>query len=117
MKDYLLKILELSNFEGNKEEWVNEAIGGINLNIIGHLLSSLDSEKQKKVEDKLKGADVVQQLPQVLSEFFTQEQMEAQIQKSSGEFIEKYLESIFPNLPPDQQKAVEDYFNSATPAA
>lgn len=115
MKDTFLKILELIHYEGDKEDWVNKALATINLNSFNKLVSSLPEEKQKEMEQNLQGENAIQKIPQVLAEYFSSEQIQEQIEKSSIEFIEKYLEEVFPQLPEDQQKSVEEYFNSVAP--
>jgi len=117
MKDTLAKILELTHYEGDREKWLTEAIGILNLNTFSALVLSLPEEEQKELQEELKNGDAIQNAPRLLSEYFPQDQIEVEYEKQSEVFMSKYVENVFPTLPADQQKAVEDYFNSAAPSA
>ena len=111
MKEILLKILELIDYSEDKEAWTVEALGVINLNTFNALVLSLSSEKQKEIENQLKIENAIQKIPQVLNAYFTKEQIRVQFEKSSEDFLQKFLESVFPKLSMDQQELVGNYFN------
>lgn len=113
MKDTLSKILELINYQGDREKWLKEAIGILNLNTFSTLVLSLSEDEQKEIQEELKNGDAIQNAPQVLTKRFSQDQIEAEYEKQSEKFIGKYLESVFPTLPEDKQKAIEAFFNSS----
>ncbi|HVZ11706.1 MAG TPA: hypothetical protein VG965_01630 [Patescibacteria group bacterium] len=112
MQDIFSKILELTNYQGDREAWVEEAFMAINLNAFNVLIQSLPSEKQTEIQERLKKD--IQNAPQILSEFVSTEQIKEAVELESEEFMKKYLEKVFPTLPPGQKKAIEDFFNSTS---
>lgn len=102
MNDYqniLLKILEIINYGGDKEAFINEFLRNVELKSLAVLVQSLPNEKQTEIRTKIyNDINNGNKVLTILNSYFTNEQMQEEIRKSSITAMEKYIHFLNQNL-------------------
>lgn len=110
-KQIILKILEIIDYQDDKEKFTRDFLEAIHKKTISHLVGSLNEEQKISLEEKLSGVvRSPEEISKVLFEFITEDQYQMIAKKVSGEIMRNYLETIAPSLSEDQTRKLDQYF-------
>ncbi len=109
-REILLKILEILEYEDDREAFVNAFLVNIQLQALNILLAGVSSEKKIKIEKEITSDSPDKY--QVLQNHFTQEQIEKALNESADISVREYIESIDEKLTDDQQQGLVVYIES-----
>ena len=108
-RQLIVKILEVIDYSGNKEKFVEDFIVTTYFETLTTLAESLPEEKQEKlVERSAQIQNDQENVTQVLKEYFTEEQIRGAFQETGINAIKRLLDSLKSSLSDEQkQKMIE----------
>lgn len=108
----LLNTLTMSDYQGDKEAYINKFLQLCQKEILIRLFDTIDEEKQKSVAEELKTKKTYEEMQEVLKKHFNTEKIYSVSSNVSQEFFGEVIKKILPQLAADQKKKLKDYFTS-----
>lgn len=107
--DFLVKTLDIIEFKGNREEWIQQFMQQAQQLAFGQLLSTLPQDKQQALTTALQNPPAGKTPEQVLQEYFTPLDCSIALQEQILEEYKKFVQDTMGTLTPEKQKELQDY--------
>lgn len=111
-RQYLLRILEIIEYRGDKEKYVANFIKNINEKTIVNLIETLPQEKREKIQTVI---NTQNNNDLILKQFFSEEEITKAYEETLAQTLTDYVYSISSSLSDAQQKEILDFARSITP--
>lgn len=110
-KEIILKVLEIINYQDDKEKFANEFLGLILQNSINNLAEKLPQDKLDQLRQRL-SLSKPEKLETLLNDYFSSEELNDSVKKVSENMFKEYLEEVSPTLDEAQKENLQKYLNS-----
>jgi len=116
LKKFILEILEVINYEGDKERYVNNLISAISLKTYNRLCSQLKKEEKDKFKDLINNDNPdPREIEMTLREKFGEDIVRNELTKTAREVLEKYIKEILPSLSTNQIRQLDGLLSKYQP--
>lgn len=112
-KEILSTILDITGYQGNKEQLINQYLTYVLVTAINDLVRL----KEKPIQDEIVNAFTAQQenekeVMEILSKYFENIIIDEAFKKASERCFTSLLKDLFSNLSTEEEKKVTDYLDS-----
>jgi hypothetical protein len=111
-KDFLLSTLEIIDYQDNKEEFINKYISTLYLEAVNRVLIALPQEEQVTINQELSKVKSDEELSIVVSSNFDQNAFQKELEETSKDFFQEYLETIKGSLTEEQKEKLDKFFKA-----
>lgn len=108
-KDFLLKTLDIIQFQGDREKWIKEFMEYAQQQAFLELLKTLPQNDQANLTKQLQFPPDGKTPEQVLQQYFTPLDCSIALQEQLLEEYKKYVQNTINTLPPEKQKELQEY--------
>ena len=112
LKNFILNFLEIIEYTGEKEEFIDKFTSIIYLDSVEALLKALPQEKQDLIKQQLSSAVSTEELMTVVNSNFDQKSFQDSVATTAKTVFGEYLEEIEDVLTGEQKTKLEDFFES-----
>jgi hypothetical protein len=107
MKDRILQILEAISYEDDKEDFANQFISAVQINVVAHFLQTLPKEQQEKIEKDFEENPDPEQFITLFKSLFPEEEIEKTFKEAMIDAVKKWIEAIQSTLSEEQKEKVK----------
>ncbi len=98
-KTTLLKLLEAIDYADDKEAFVKEFVGLIQIHAMDRLIMSLPEEQQSSLKSQLRdNKDDLDKIGEILKSHFSEEQMKESFEVTTQKAVMDWMQSVDPTL-------------------
>ena len=112
-KDILSNILNITGYQGNKEQLINQYLTYVLVTAINDLVRLKDKSTQDEIVNALTTQqDNEKEVMGILSRYFEQIIIDEAFKKASERCFTSLLKDLFSNLSTEEEKKVTDYLDT-----
>lgn len=108
----LFDVLNIIDYQDNKEEFVNEFVLIVLNEVFGEMLSRIPEADKEKIVNEFYAVDSEDEKREVLLKYFSLDEVEEKISKVTELQFLDYLETIYPTLSSNKQDELTGYLNN-----
>jgi hypothetical protein len=107
--DFLVKTLDIINFQGNREEWIQQFMQHAQQLAFMELLKTLPQDQQQTLTTTIQNPPAGKTPEQVLQEYFTPLDCSIALQEQILEEYKKFVHETMGTLTPEKQQELQAY--------
>lgn len=111
-KEIIIKILEIIDFEEDKEEYAKKFIQVCEEQAILELLKGMSDEKREELAGRVTEENTDKENSKILKEYFSEKDYSQALESASERVFRDYLDTIEPTLSPEQKEKLEKFLDS-----
>lgn len=111
-KQSLLQILDIIDYQDNRDIFADEFLFLCQQEILTMLLESISEEKRQELEQELGDKPTLALMQTLLEKYFTEEQRIEATEKATTEVYKDFFKSIVPTLAQKQKEKLQQYLSS-----
>lgn len=112
MNEFILQVLDIIDYQNDKQAFANKFIELAHMQAIDMLIHSLPEEKRTELVRKFTDLKSAETMKKMMHDCFTQEEFENALDESLEKLFSEYLQTIYPTLTEDQITSLQFFFKS-----